>query len=353
MLFAGFVVLLALGLLWLGRPLAPRDLRPHASPAAGYEESLRLLDSLVAADTDSVAFECRSALRTHGARTGRAVLLFHGLTNCPAQCDSLAGFLFAQGANVFVPRLPQHGYANRMTEALALSDAREYAGFTDRAVDIAAGLGDTLIVMGLSTGGVMAAWAAQERPEVGRAIPVAPLLATPQVPGLLLPALTRLAVVVPNVYVWWDPKQKQDLAGPKHVYPRFGSRAAAATLLLGAAVRQSAALRPPACRTITVVMVGGDPAVDNGAVLDLARAWRAHGTADVTTYTFPESLHLNHDVVDPEQVGGNPVATYPVLLKAMGFSAKSQSEIGRGDLPQSASTMRRVSSTPGASKRAK
>ena len=38
-----------------------------------------------------------------------------------------------------------------------------------------------------------------------------------------------------------------------------------------------------------------------------------HGASRVFTYEFPEALHLNHDVVDPEQVGGNPSLTCPVF----------------------------------------
>ena len=64
-----------------------------------------------------------------------------------------------------------------------------------------------------------------------------------------------------------------------------------------------------------MVTVGGDVAVDNGLCAALVRSWRDHGARDVTTYEFPDELHLNHDVVDPAQVGGNPAVTYPVLMR--------------------------------------
>jgi hypothetical protein len=44
----------------------------------------------------------------------------------------------------------------------------------------------------------------------------------------------------------------------------------------------------------------------------IERDWRTHG-ARVGGFQFPTALHLSHDVVDPEQVGGNPAVTYPVL----------------------------------------
>ena len=89
-------------------------------------------------------------------------------------------------------------------------------------------------------------------------------------------------------------------------------------MLMGAAVSADAARRAPASRSQVMVTVGGDIAADNGAAAELVRAWRARGARDVRTYEFPAALHLNHDVVDPEQVGGNPALTYPVL---MGFLA--------------------------------
>ena len=61
------------------------------------------------------------------------------------------------------------------------------------------------------------------------------------------------------------------------------------------------------------VTVGQDRAVDNGMCAALVRAWRAHGAPDLTAYEFPESLHLNHDIIDPEQAGGSPKLVYPVL----------------------------------------
>ena len=87
----------------------------------------------------------------------------------------------------------------------------------------------------------------------------------------------------------------------------------AQTLLLAAAVEAGARRARPAAGSIVVVTVGSDKAVDNGAVARLVRRWRARGAA-VRTFEFPARLGLNHDIVDPEQVGGNPALVYPVLL---------------------------------------
>src|SRR5690348_11177084 len=154
---AFFLFLPALVLFVLFLPLTPRGLGSHPHPARNYAAALDSVAALGRADGPDIAKECRSALYEHGRRVGNVVLVFHGLTNCPAQFDSLARIAYARGANVYVPRLPRHGFANRMTDELGKSDARELVQFADRACDAASGLGDTLTVVGLSVGGTLAA----------------------------------------------------------------------------------------------------------------------------------------------------------------------------------------------------
>ena len=312
-----FVLVLAIA--WLVNPLSPRALSSHPAPASDYDAALRLIDSLRATDSRAIAADCGTRLLTHGARTARAVVLFHGLTNCPAQWDSIAHLLYAQGANVLIPRLPRHGYADKMTAELARLDAGELRDLTDRAIDAAAGLGDSVTVAGLSTGGCMAAWAGQFRRDVDRAVIIAPMFGYARAPGpLFARVLTRAAGVLPNLFVWWDSEKREHVGGPRHVYPRFGTRSIAATMRLGWDVTADAPRHPPAARSLVMITVGGDPAADNTASATLVRNWQAIGSSEVTSYEFPATLHLNHDVVDPEQVGGNPAITYPVLLKYLG-----------------------------------
>src|SRR5437867_9128476 len=109
----GYVlVLLALSAALLVRPLAPRGLGSHPHPAASYDEGVRLVDTLRAADSPAIAPECVTRLLSHGARTARVVVLLHGLTNCPAQFDSRARTAFPRDANGLAPRLPHHGFAD-------------------------------------------------------------------------------------------------------------------------------------------------------------------------------------------------------------------------------------------------
>jgi pimeloyl-ACP methyl ester carboxylesterase len=306
---------LVLCVLELARPLVPRDLKSHARPAASYEAGLGLVDSLRARDGSDIASNCGTTLYTHGRRVGHAIVLLHGLTNCPAQFDSIGRLLYARGANVLIPRLPQHGYADRMTTALARVNALELCALTDLALDAAGGLGDTVTVAGLSIGGVLAGWAGQERADVHRLVMIAPIFAVARAPGLWTPVVTRVALALPNHFFWWNDKAREHVAGPQHVYPRFATRSIAATLYVGAATRAEALHSAPACREVVMVTVGGDVAADNAMCAEVMRTWRARGAPSLLEYQFPAGLKLNHDVVDPEQVGGNPAITYPVLTR--------------------------------------
>ena len=303
---------------WLASPL-PRDgLGSDSHPAANYVDAVHRIDSLRAVEASAISRECGTRLLTHGVPTRHVVVLLHGLTNCPKQFDSLGTILFARGANVLIPRLPRHGFTDRMTEELKHADAVELRVFTDRVLDAAQGLGDSIILAGLSVGGTLVAWAAQERRDVDRAVMIAPMLGVARAPGRWTPIVARLGSVLPNVFIWWDGRLKQELPGPQQVYPRLSTRAVAATLKLGSMARDDALRTAPGCRSLAMVTVGGDAAVDNGLCAEMVAAWRRNGVRDVVTHEFPTALRLNHDVVDPEQIGGNPSITYPVLIGLIG-----------------------------------
>jgi len=308
------LVLAAVGIALLVRPLPTRELESRPAPTTNYEDALVRLAELQREDDAAIAPDCRTRWMTHGTRTGRIIVLLHGLTNCPAQFDSLGSLLFARGANVLIPRLPRHGFADKMTDDLARIGAAELCAFTDRVLDVANGLGDTVLVAGLSVSGTLAAWAGQSREDVDRAVAIAPLLGVPRVPAWVDAAILRLTLTLPNRFVWWDSKRREDLLGPEHVYPRFATRAIAASAWIGVVTIERARRAPPGARALAIVTVGGDASVDTAAVSQMVRAWRRHGVRDVQTYEFPRELELNHDVVDPEQVRGNPAITYPPLI---------------------------------------
>jgi carboxylesterase len=256
---------------------------------------------------------CEPSLLTHGRRTSRVVVLFHGFTNCPEQIDRFAERCYAAGDNVLLPRLPEHGFTNRRGPTLGLVTPERITEATDAAIDVACGLGDTIVVAGLSVGGEAAAWAAARRPEVGRAVIIAPLLGIAHVPAAVSRFLARLWVSIPDSFHWWDPRVRDRLPGPPYCYWGWSSRGLGEMLQLGFALSAEAARHSPRARSIVIVTNANDDAVDNGAARALAALWARTAPGHVRTFEFAASLKLGHDVIDPEQPYSRLEVVYPVL----------------------------------------
>ncbi len=302
-------------LLVLFVPPRPLDCRSRPRPATSYAEAVRRVVTLEAVEGPSVAPDGRTLLMTHGRRTGRVVLCFHGFTNGPRQFRALGERLFATGANVYIPRLPHHGLADRMTTDLARLTAEELIRFSDEQVDIARGLGDSVIVVGMSLGGIQAAWAAQMRADVARAVVISPVFGLALVPRPLTPLLVNFWLRTPSQFPWWDPRVGAALPGPRNVYPRYSTRGLAEMLREARAVAALAHAHAPAAGSVAVVTLAGDLAVDDRAVARVVRDWRARAGGRVETYVFPRGLGLGHDIIDPEQPYARVAVVYPVLEK--------------------------------------
>jgi len=283
------------------------DLYSHPMPVADYAAAVSRISALQAREDSIVAPGGGSILLTHGQRTARVVVLFHGLTDSPLQYYPFAQRLFAEGDNVFVPRLPHHAERSGHLADMGRLTAQELRDLGDASVDVARGLGDTVIVSGLSAGGTIAAWVGQYRSDVERVVVVAPALEVTHVPSLLHGAVLRIALRVPNV----SRASPRDSTEPDRE-PGWATHAVAQTLKLGVAVRRAAAERPAAAREVTVLLNAHDHTIANGAAIDLARRWQQHG-AVTHVYELPDTLRLPHDVIDPRHPGSNISAVYPVL----------------------------------------
>jgi alpha-beta hydrolase superfamily lysophospholipase len=283
------------------------DLYAHPMPVADYTAAVTRIAAIQAHEDSLVAPGGGSLLLSHGHRTARVVVLFHGLTDSPLQYFPFAQRLFAEGDNVFVPRLPHHAERAGHVAGMAKLTAQELRDLGDGSVDLAQGLGDTVIVSGLSAGGTIAAWVGQYRSDVHRVVLVAPALEVTHVPSLLHGAVLRIALRVPNV----SRASPRDSTEPDRE-PGWATHAVAQTLKLGVAVRRSAASQAPAVKELTVLLNAHDHTIANGAAIDLARHWEARG-AIARIYQLPDSLQLPHDVIDPRHPGSNVNAVYPVL----------------------------------------
>ena len=316
------VVLILTGIFaWLSlMPYAPLDQAKiqHAdAPAKSYEEGIAAFEAVQVREGQMALHErCHSTLLTHGKKVARVVVFFHGLTNCPAQADELAPKLYDLGYNVYIPRLPGHGEADPMTLALADVSAEDLMDNTNESIDLARGLGDEVVVVGLSAGGTMSAWAAQYRMDVDNSISVAPFLGPHVVPAWANHAATNLLLMLPNMMVWWNPAETVSAPEMDYAYPRFASHALAQVMRLGGIVESGARREPPMAGNMSMLLNDADLAVSNVLAEQLVASWRDHGQ-DVKVQIVPGSRRLPHDLIDPRQDGADVGFVYPLLIDMM------------------------------------
>jgi len=300
--------LLAIVILLALVPAGSGDLQPAADPADGYAEAERRVSEIQAGEEGRVCDECGTRLYSHGGRTDAVVVLIHGLSNSPRQFQEMGEQLYMAGYNVYIPRMPYHGLASHDVSELSRIRVNDLVGYADESVDIAAGLGDRVIVAGLSGGGSVVAWVAQNRGDVDKAVLIAPLVGIKQLPGFANGLFVNLFTRLPGI----------DMASPseperEHVYRGQSSRGVAEYLLLARGVVGQAREAPPAVDDITVIINGADDQVNNGMVESLAERWRGSG-ATITTYEFPGELGLPHDVIDVSNPDADTQVTYPAII---------------------------------------
>lgn len=287
------------------------------SPTTSYAAALTRLQHLQAAEETlsdgTVRPDCMTQLLDHGDMTEHAIVLIHGFTNCPHQFQQLAPHLHAQGYNILLPRLPRHGYTDRMTDSMAKLTLMELVEVVMEAVDIAHGLGHKVSVLGFSLGGILAAWLAQQRAGLHHVILISPALGIQALSARRRWVAAHLLEILPNFFQWWNPEVKEKATQPAHVYPRFSSRGLAALLRLGLTVVAAAQKNRPGTQSITVIDNPADPVIDHDVIASLVNQWRAHG-ATVMTHAFPAEWELIHDLIDPLQPDEQVGRVYPLLV---------------------------------------
>ena len=285
---------------------------PH--PAQNYDAALAAYAQVQAEEAAlPLNPRCHSALLTHGQKTARVVVFLHGLTNCPAQADMLGKQFFDLGYNVYIPRLPGHGEADVLTLALEHFTAEDLLATTARSIDLAQGLGDEVVVTGLSLGGTAAGWAAQYRADTANAVPLAPFFNPHVVPGWASHAATALILALPNFMVWWDPREPMAPSDMDYAYPRYATHALGQTMRLGQAIAQSACDNPAKASRLGMLLNAADTAVSNNFALGIADAWRGHGQ-NVVMDELPLWRQLPHDIIDPRQQAADIAYVYPRII---------------------------------------
>ena len=313
---AAVPVVLAVLLIYLW--LAPFGLRPRSSPAPlrDYKEAADAVQRLVDAEGDAVNPLCHTRLLGHGAKTALVAVIFHGISNCPQQFAALAETLHAPGYNVLLARLPRQGMADRLSAEPAQANAEEAVALAQDVVDIAHGLGEEVTVVGMSGGGILAGWLAENRPDIRRAVLIAPMFGVQAFPANLTRPIATAVRLLPNWWGWFDPLLQEKALGPQHAYPRYSSRTVAEYLRLAAQVAEEAQSRPPAVQDIRIIGNLNDESVRTEMYREVAAAWRAHG-ANVFLYEFGLSAGLKHDMIDPDQPYAAVDVVHPYLVEVI------------------------------------
>ena len=268
-----------------------------------------------ALDDGSILPRARTYALEHGARTPLAVVLFHGITNHPGQYVRFAPLVHERGANVFVPRLPEHGDVNRMTTRLKSLTAERLLASASEAVDIACGLGERVCILGISTSGLLCAYFAQYRADVARAVPVSPVFGMLHVPYEVNEMIEKILLVIPNFFIWWDPRNKMNQL-PSTGYPRFSTHALMQCLRIGDDVERRAKESPLAAASVSVLTNRLDPAVNNNVTARVVADWRSKRGSGIESFEFTD-LPKNHDIIDPENAAPRLDLVYPKLLEAI------------------------------------
>jgi carboxylesterase len=274
-------------------------------------DTLALVDALDAGEAHLLGDEMRSTILGHGRRTARVLVLLHGMTASPRTWRDFAQARHARGETVLIPRLPRHGHADRMTNALRHLTVDELRAQGHRIISTAAALGDEIVVVGFSMGGVLALHLAQHEPRVARTIAISPLLGIRFVPAAWLRPLRALLLRWRHRFLWWNPFDR-GRTDPKHGYPRYALGALGAGLALAEELFAAARSAPPAGASVELVQNAGETSVNNAAIDRLVARWRRAGAHGVRVLRLV-GLGVSHDVIEPEWKRAPAVRFLPQL----------------------------------------
>ena len=280
--------------------------------AAAYEEAVSDFGRLAEDEAPVVSDLGRSRLMHHGRRTARAYLLLHGTTNSPAQLLAFGGRLHALGHNVLIPRAPLHGLRSGHVSELGRLAPDALRGYGAGAARIGRGLGQELVLAGVSGGGTIAAWTALNEPQVRRTLLVAPFFALYGVPGGLSALFMRLLRRLPDRAFY-----RAGEAPRAWAYRGQSTRGIAAYDALAQEVRRRAGRGDAPAGEMLLLTTAADRVVNNAAIARVAAQWRGAGTA-VRQYEFARALQIAHNTADPASDEQQRLLVYQKMLELLG-----------------------------------
>jgi pimeloyl-ACP methyl ester carboxylesterase len=299
------IVLIIVGMV----PVSTRGLKSQSNPINDFDAAIASLELLKKTEsTLPLLEESHTHWMTHGKKTDKVLVIFHGLSNCPHQFYGLGQIFYDAGYNVVIARFPATVHISRDPIHLVFR-AEELREMADTTVDIAHGLGKHIHVMGLSGGGTAAAFVAQYRKDVERVVTIAPFFGLGYAPTWLNEWCINLLTRLPSIPV----------RGPTPVpYAYHGNttKAMGETMRLGEAVRRTAVDHPMLAGSVVLVNNNKDTVVSNTMSRAMLELWRSQG-ADAQEFVFDVKYGLAHDVVDIHDPAHNTELVYPILFDLM------------------------------------
>ena len=303
------VVLAITGLLMLVVGLIPVStggLESQPNSVHDYETALIELENIQSNDlSENIVEVCKTQWLTHGYKTEKVVVFFHGLSNCPAQFDPLARDFFDQGYNVIIARFPAHVDISRHPRYMTPT-AEDFRPMADLSIDLAHGLGDDVYVLGLSAGGGVAAWIAQYRSDVERVVMVAPFFGLIGLPSGINQWVINLTTRLPNISI-------SSSSPVPYQYLGMSTTGIGESMRFAQLPREASLSQPLGAGAIVLVTVENDLVVSNQMAQRILSQWEANG-AQVDEFIFDSEFGLPHDVIDIHQNKANPNLVYPIMI---------------------------------------
>ena len=266
---------------------ASSDLRSATISRKNYNEAMSSIDQQIKQEESdsSIRPECRTYTKTHGKRAAKAVLMIHGISGCSNVYQKLADEFYNQGYNVYVPRVPKHGYTDNKRHGEI--STKDIADFMKTSAQQVSGLGDELGIVGHSGGGDMATWLAQYGNGLfSRVLLIAPFYepSASQAPKWQIPLMRNLYGnnILPDRYSGND-----EVNGLSY-------RALAKYVTLKE--NYKANLAAPGLKHVGVVVSEGDHDIDPDLAHDIPQKMATNNNASFQYKKFPASMNIGHDM---------------------------------------------------------
>jgi esterase/lipase len=262
-----------------------------------FNESLSLFNSFFSDLNDNIDPVCRSIILHHNIRTQKSVILFHGLSSAPCQFLILGKQLFDLGYNVIIPRMPYNGFIDKQTKETNKLTKDILKKYAVNSINIANGLGEKVDVIGLSGGGILAAWLAQFY-EINTSIIIAPLFNIKPVPDYLKFALCFISSALTNVFLKKSDKIIRN--APSYIYSQQSLKSVAEFMKIGYEIKNDSNKHKFKSHKLIGLVNESDIAINNDTFIKQLHRWR-NLNENVFDFTFSKDLNLPHDLIDPNQ----------------------------------------------------